>query len=46
MVAALSLQEVLLERPIGDYPDSLDKNGLIQIRRAWLGKGNSLLLVS
>ena len=25
MVAALSLQEVLLERPIGDYPDSLDK---------------------
>jgi hypothetical protein len=46
MVAALSLQEVLLERPIGDYSDSLDQNQLIQIRKAWLGKGHSLLLVS
>jgi ATP-dependent RNA helicase DHX37/DHR1 len=45
MVAALSMQEVLLERPIGDYSDSLDQNQLIQIRKAWLGKGQSLLLV-
>jgi hypothetical protein len=45
MVSALSLQEVLLERPIGDYSDGLDKNHLIQIRKAWLGKGQSWLLV-
>ena len=45
MVAALSLQEVLLERPIGEYSESLDQNQLIHIRKTWLGKGHSLLLV-
>jgi len=46
MVSALSLQEVLLERPIGEFTDSLDKSQIVQLRRTWLGKGHSMLLVS
>ena len=49
MVAALSVQEVLLEVPIHDSneePENAKKNRVhwIQTRRKWAGVGNSLLL--
>ena len=44
MVAALSLQEVLLEMPVGDHQDQFNKAELQQIRREWAGKGQSLQL--
>lgn len=45
MVSALSLQEVLLERPIGEFTDTLDKSQIMQLRKTWLGRGHSMLLV-
>ena len=44
MVAALSMQEVLLETPIGNHVDAFNKHDLAQIRAKWAGSGNTLLL--
>ncbi|QQP49404.1 Putative ATPdependent RNA helicase kurzlike, partial [Caligus rogercresseyi] len=51
LVAALSVQEVLLETPIGSGEElseqmkkRYDKSEISKIRRAWAGKGNSYLL--
>ena len=44
MVAALSLQEVLLETPVGNHTDQFNKAELSGLRRTWAGKGQSFLL--
>lgn len=45
MVAALSMQEVLLETPIGNHEDAFNKQDLAEIRSKWAGKtGQTLLL--
>ena len=44
MVAALSVQEVLMETPVGDHADAFDKDEVTKIRRVWAGKGNALRL--
>ena len=45
MVAALSMQEVLVEIALGSEETQPEKqNELNRIRRSWAGKGNSLLL--
>ena len=44
MVAALSMQEVLLETPIGNHQDAFNKYDLAQIRSKWVGNGQTLLL--
>jgi ATP-dependent RNA helicase DHX37/DHR1 len=44
MVAALSMQEVLLETPVGDHQDTFDKGQIAQIRAKWAGSGHTQLL--
>ncbi|XP_068902133.1 probable ATP-dependent RNA helicase kurz isoform X2 [Tenebrio molitor] len=44
LVAALSVQEVLLERPIGQNHDAQVSLKWAGLRRQWAGTGNSLLL--
>jgi len=44
MVAAMSLQEVLLETPVGNHSDQFNKAELASLRRTWAGKGHSMLL--
>jgi len=44
LVSALSVQEVLLERPIGDHADAFDSDQLKAIRRRWTGNGHFLKL--
>ena len=39
MVAALSMQEVLLENSIGNHEDVFNKQELCQIRSKWAGSG-------
>merc|ERR1719219_472663 len=43
MVATLSMQEVLLENPIGNYVDAFDKKDLAEIRNKWAGDGHTRL---
>ena len=45
MVAALSLQEVLLETPIGNHEDAFNKRDLAQIRHKWANNGNTTRLL-
>ena len=45
MVAALSLQEVLLETPIGNHEDAFNKRDLAQIRHNWANNGNTTRLL-
>ena len=44
MVAALSVQEVLMETPVGDHADAFDKEEVTKIRKVWAGKGNTFLM--
>ena len=44
MVAALSVQEVLMETPVGDHADAFDKEEVTRIRKIWAGKGNTFFL--
>ena len=44
MVAALSVQEVLMETPVGDHADAFDKEQVTKIRKVWAGKGNTFRL--
>ena len=44
MVAALSMQEVLLEMPVGNHSDAFNKHDLGQIRSKWVGSGHTQLL--
>ena len=44
MVAALSVQEVLMETPVGEHADGFDKEEVTRIRKVWAGKGNYFLL--
>ncbi|XP_063930148.1 probable ATP-dependent RNA helicase kurz [Zophobas morio] len=44
LVAALSVQEVLLERPINEGDDKGERLKWAGLRRQWAGSGNSLLL--
>ena len=45
MVAALSLQEVLLETPIGNHEDAFNKRDLAQIRHKWANNGSTTRLL-
>ena len=45
MVAALSLQEVLLETPIGNHQDAFNKKDLAEIRHKWASKGKATRLL-
>ena len=45
MVAALSLQEVLLETPIGNHQDAFNKKDLAEIRQKWASKGKATRLL-
>ncbi len=44
MVAALSMQEVLLENPVGNHEDTFNKQEIGQIRSKWSGSGHTRLL--
>ncbi|TRY72330.1 hypothetical protein TCAL_11453 [Tigriopus californicus] len=44
LVSALTVQEVLLETPVGNHEDSFNQDEVRKIRKIWAGKGNHLLL--
>eukprot|EP00095_Tigriopus_kingsejongensis_P006161 maker-scaffold40_size501252-snap-gene-2.13 protein:Tk06161 transcript:maker-scaffold40_size501252-snap-gene-2.13-mRNA-1 annotation:"atp-dependent rna helicase kurz" len=44
LVAALTVQEVLLETPVGNHEDAFNPEEVRKIRKIWGGKGNHLLL--
>ena len=44
IVAALTVQEVLLETPVGNHVDVINKEQVANIRRIWAGRDNSFKL--